>query len=489
MRMRSAVLFRHAPSYILGCLTGFVLSALLFNLIAPSSVYSSDTTHSSLAAFTTPRTSSSPLSQHRSFSHLHDQLTPDDNSDHTAIPDELDMNGAAIHSNHSTIKMLNCLETLAPPNSIIVPTRTHPGVAITVLDPKLNHATSVALLRYGVDDVHLLQVMAPLLHGECGMMSSDKGPGLVVVQQADVGFLGMYAASVGCSVLMLETRQQFVQALQSTMCVYPQYADRIRLEQKMLTESSGKDGADSSDQMVRAYVGLDTEEGEYSEEDAESHFDCTQPSNVAHCTDLPATSLASLLHPTSTIYTHLTHYPNQSTRPIFFLQLSGDPHSVRSLLSATTLLSTYKLYHVLLPFRPHLLGLSLAKQLLSTMERYGYEIAEIPHIATESSFGLFQSLRSMLASSFSSLASYTRPIDYTELDEFTDRVFECGDKRHVCRVDLLFTLMNGRFVAGIVPFQENALLAGNAGGGGGGGGSAGKSTPTVPAASDPNADT
>ena len=457
MRVRSAFLFRMAPPYILGCLTGFVLSALLFNTISPSTGFASDSPASSLAAFTNPRTSSSPLSQHRTFAHLHDELAPDDNVEHF-IPDELDMNGAAIHSNHSTIKMLQCLESLAPANSIIVPSRTHPGVAITVLDPKLKHQTSLSLLKYGVDDVHLLQVMAPLLHGECG--KGEKGrPGLVVVQQADVGFLGMYAASVGCSVLMLETRRDFVKALQSTMCVYPQFGDRLWLEQKLLTEAKGK-GADEKDEMVRAYVGLDTEEGEYSEEDAEAHFDCTQPTNAANCADLPATPLSSLLSPSSAVFSHLTHYANQSTRPIFFLQLSGDPLSVRSLLSASTLLSTYKIYHVLLPFRPHLLGLKLAKQLLSTMEEYGYEIAEIPYIPSESSFGLFQSLRSYLASSFSSLASYTRPIAYNELDEFADRVFECGDKRSVCRVDLLFTLMNGRFVAGIVPYQENKLFAG-----------------------------
>ena len=456
MRMRTAFLFRNGPPYIVGCLTGFVLSALLFNFIAPSSLYSTDSTTHSLAAFTTPRTSSSPLSHRRTFAHMHDELSPGDNADHF-IPDELDMNGAAIHSNHSTIKMLQCLESLAPANSIIVPTRTHPGVAITVLDPKLNHQTSLSLLKYGVDDVHLLQVMAPLLHGECG--KGDKGqPGLVVVQQADVGFLGMYAASVGCSVLMLETRRDFVKALQSTMCVYPQYGDRIWLEQKLLTEAKDK-GTDQKDEMVRTYVGLDSEEGDYSEEDAEQHFDCTQPINSDKCADLPATTLPTLLAPSSAVFSHLTHYANQSSRPIFFVQLSGDPLSVRSLLSSDSLLSQYRIYHVLLSFRPHLLGLKLAKQLLSSMEQYGYEIAEIPYIPSESSFGLFQSLRSYLASSFTSLASYTRPIPYDELDEFADRVFECGDKRGVCRVELLFTLMNGRFVAGIVPFQENPLFA------------------------------
>ena len=460
MRVRTAFLFRNAPSYILGCLTGFVLSALLFNFIAPSGLYLPDSSAHSLAGFTNPRTSSSPLSQRRTFAHMHDDLSPSDNVDHF-IPDELDMNGAAIHSNHSTIKMLQCLESLAPAGSIIVPSRTHPGVAITVLDPKLNHQTSLSLLKYGVDDVHLLQVMAPLLHGECG---KGKGqPGLVVVQQADVGFLGMYAASVGCSVLMLETRRDFVKALQSTMCVYPQYSDRMWLEQKLLTEAKSG-GVEQKSEMVRAYVGLDAEEGEYSEEDAEQHFDCTQPKNAGKCADLPAITLNSLLAPTSAVFTHLTHYANQSTQPIFFLQVSGDPLSVRSLLTANSLLDKYRVWHILLSFRPHLLGLKLAKELLSTMEQYGYEIAEIPYIPSESSFGLFQSLRSYLASSFSSLASYTRPIAYNELDEFADRVFECGDKRGVCRVDLLFTLMNGRFVAGIVPFQANPLLAPKTGG-------------------------
>ena len=453
---RSAFLFRNGPPYIVGCLTGFVLSALLFNFIAPSSLYSTDSTAHPLAAFTTPRTSSSPLSQHRTFAHLHDELAGGDNADHF-IPDELDMNGAAIHSNHSTIKMLQCLESLAPANSIIVPTRTHPGVAITVLDPKLNHQTSLALLKYGVDDVHLLQVMAPLLHGECGK-GDHSAPGLIVIQQADVGFLGMYAASVGCSVLMLETRRDFVKALQSTMCVYPQFADRMWLEQKLLTEVKDK-STTQKDEMVRAYTGLDTEEGEYSEEDAEQHFDCTQPANADKCADVPATTLPTLLAPASPVFNHLTHYANQSSRPIFFTQVGGDPLSVRALLSSDSLLSQYRIYHVLLSFRPHLLGLKLAKQLLSRMEQYGYEIAEIPYIPSESSFGLFQSLRSYLASSFTSLASYTRPIPYDELDEFADRVFECGDKRQVCRVDLLFTLMNGRFVAGIVPFQENPLFA------------------------------
>ena len=433
-----------AAPYIVGCLTGFLLSAFLFNVLSPSLSVSS----LPLATrFASPMQQGSyPLSQNRQFLHSH---SPSDEGGHS-IPHELDMSNAIIHANHSTAILVQCFDLHAPTDSIIVPTRSHPTFAITVLvPPKWTHTTSQALLEHGVDDVHVLHVAAPLFHGECGG-GQGRLPGLVVVQQADVGFLGMYAASVGCPVLMLESRGVMRKALQTTLCANPEYKDRVWVEGLVLNE--GKGASDGS--MVRSYVGIDAKEGQYREEDVESRFDCTQPDNAERCQDLPSISLSSLLSNNSPAFPHLTKYPGQSQRPIFFLQLSGDANSVRSLLAASeSVLSKFRVYHVMLPFRPHLLGVQLAGELLREMERLGYEIAEIPYIPPESSFSLFQSVKSLLASSFSSLASYTRPLKYDEVDTFAEKVFECGDKRGECRVDLLFSLMSGRFVAGIVPFK------------------------------------
>ena len=431
---------RHAAPYILGCLTGFLLSAFVFNLLAgPFSPHTPLT-----ARFSSPSQPIHPMAP-RQFSHGHDA---DDAWQDGAIPEDLELNGAAIHANHSTFKLLACLEQLAPPESAIVPTRSHPSFAITVLFPKHQHGTSDALMEHGVDDVHILHVAAPLFHGECGN-GVARPPGLVVVQQADVGFLALYAASVGCPVLVLEHRPLMLQALQSTLCANPQYRSRVLLQPLALNDGTAADDTTP----VRAYVGLDSKEGAYREEDAETRMDCTQPDVATRCADVASASLTALLRNSSAVYRQLNHYPRQAERPVFLLQLSGDATSVRSLLASSALLQSSRVYHVLLPFRPHLLGVRLAKELLTQMELFGYEIAEIPYIPPESSFSLFQSVKSYLASSFASLASYTRPLKYDEMDTYAERVFECNDKRQACKVDLLFTLMSGRFLAGIVPFR------------------------------------
>ena len=458
MRRFRSTIPRHLAPYILGCLTGFLLSAFMFHLISPS-LAPSRSLHS-LYTQPSPQSSRSPLSSQRQFTHTHDG--PDDAAAENSIPFDLELNNAAIHANHSTFKLLACVEQRAPPDSAIVPTRSHPSFAITVLFPRYRHATSQALLEHGVDDVHILHVVAPLLHGECGSGVEGRLPGLVVVQQADVGFLGLYAAAVGCPVLLLESRPVMRKALDSTLCANPHLQGRVWVEPLALNEGGkGAAGGMMDRTPVRAYVGLDSEEGDYREEDAEAHFDCSQPSVASKCAELPSTSLAGLLHNSSDVYTHFNQqFPLQNTRPIFLLQLAGDAASVRSLLSsADSLLSAYRVYHILLPFRPHLLGVSLASELLLQMERLGYEVAEVPYIPPESSFSLFQSFKSYLATSFASLASYTRPLRYDEIEGYAEKVFECGDKRGECRVDLVFTLMQGRFVAGIVPYQAQAVAA------------------------------
>ena len=428
---------RRLLPFLFGTVFGIVISCIAFGIIASPDVTSTHNTH--LAAFmahsqTRTRGKGFPLKSERSF----EQSDTDMNLHSFVGIDDLDIHGAAVHANHSTLKLLSCLETRGPSNAIIVPTRSHPSFAITVLDPNAKHTTSHALLRYGVDDVHILHVLAPLLHEECSKAES----GLVVDTQANVGFIPFYAAAVGCNVVALEARTDMIKALEATMCANVALQPRIKLDKHVVSTTSG---------VETTYVNVDASAGDYPEETAEAHHDCSQ--HPGDCHELPSTTLATLLSDSAPQSAFALYFPHIKDKSIFLVRLSGDVNSVKSLMAATTLLASHRLIHVLLPFRPHLLTLPLAKQLIQTMDRHGYEIAELPFIDPENSFSLFQYLKGYIANSFTSLASYTVTLRYEQLDKYAETIFECSDKRSACKTDLLFTLMHGRFSAGITPFE------------------------------------
>lgn len=93
---------------------------------------------------------------------------------------------------------------------------TRPSFLIRTADPRTDLFVSRDLHRYGSFDSEVLDAMKKTIHNAGGCATSDLPRRLVFDLGANMGFFGLYAASQGCDVIMVEMQSDLVRYVRTS---------------------------------------------------------------------------------------------------------------------------------------------------------------------------------------------------------------------------------------------------------------------------------
>lgn len=264
---------------------------------------------------------------------------------------------------------------------------------------------SAEIQSRGFWDFHVMMAVAAVIGDRCEV--TDNKP-LVYDLGANLGYIGLYAAALGCRVHGFEPQSNLQPFIRSSVLVNG-FDDVYTLHQTIV-----------SDTQTPLYM-MNPGGGNIGGASV-----CTGPSEF--CLQVDSVRLDDVI---------------SASDPLLLMKLDVEGHEPQVLRSAVRALADGRIKNMVMEFSPKNFGADTARWMLKTMHDNGYAVFHIP-FAYAPSFAegrqLLAELRDQPYPTLGSLARlpFLQLIPSDQLDQYADKVFRGGDERHEGFTDVLF---------------------------------------------------